>query len=112
MSEASREDDLRDLTERIRRFADDRDWHQYHSPKNLAMALSVEAAEILEHFQWLTGDESRVLGDDPAKRSAVADELADVAIYLLRLADVLGVDLGSAICRKMERNEERFPPQV
>jgi dCTP diphosphatase len=101
--------DLAELARRIREFAHARDWEQYHTPKNLAMALSVEAAELLEPFQWLTADESQGLRDDPDRLAELESELADVAIYLVRLADVMGVDLGEAIHRKMEVNEVRFP---
>jgi NTP pyrophosphatase (non-canonical NTP hydrolase) len=98
---------LDDLTRRIARFADERDWEQFHSPKNLTMALTVEAAELQEHFQWLTGEQSR---DLPAeKRSAVEAEMGDVFIYLLRLADQLGVDLVGAAEQKMETNARNYP---
>ena len=102
--------DLAELARRIREFAHARDWEQYHTPKNLAMALSVEVAELLEPFQWLTAEESKVLGQDPERLDELESELADVAIYLVRLADVLGVDLSEAIHRKMRVNEGRFPP--
>ncbi len=91
----------------MRRFAGERDWEQFHSPKNLASALIVEAAELLEHFQWLTEDESRALPE--ATREAVAGEMADVLLYLLQLADKLGVDLVSAAQRKLVINELRYP---
>lgn len=93
-------DDLRD-------FAAARDWDQFHSPKNLASALAVEAAELLEPFQWLTEDQSRNL--DEKRRAAVVDELADVQIYLIRLADKLDVDLLQAVRGKMVRNAEKYP---
>ena len=101
--------DLAELAERIRAFAQARDWEQYHTPKNLAMALSVEVAELLEPFQWLTAEEAEALGQDPERLAELESELADVAIYLVRLADVLGVDLSEAIHRKMGVNEGRFP---
>ena len=103
--------DLAELAERIRAFAQARDWEQYHTPKNLAMALSVEVAELLEPFQWLTAEEAEALAQDPERLAELESELADVAIYLVRLADVLGVDLGGAIHRKMGVNEGRFPPR-
>ncbi|MHB8759288.1 MAG: nucleotide pyrophosphohydrolase, partial [Thiobacillus sp.] len=84
-------DDLDTLRRRIREFAQARAWDRYHTPKNLAMALSVEASELLEPFQWLTPEESGELG--PEQREAVRQEIADVLIYLTRLADVLGIDL-------------------
>ena len=91
----------------LRAFAAERDWAQFHSPKNLAAALAVEAGELLEHFQWLTEAESRSLPED--KRSAIAHELADVFIYLLQLSDHLGVDLLGAACDKMEANARKYP---
>lgn len=111
MKPTSPDHDLREVAERLRTFARARDWEKYHTPKNLAIALSVEASELLEPFQWLTPEEAEALPQDPGKLAAVADELADVGIYLIRLADVLGVDLGEAIRRKMEVNEGRFPPE-
>ena len=98
---------LDDLRERLRRFAEARDWDQFHSPKNLAMALIAEAAELLEHFQWLTEAQSAALS--PEKRAAVADELADVLVYTVRLADKLGIDLLVAAAGKMDRNEAKYP---
>ncbi len=98
---------LNELSRRIARFAEERDWDQFHSPKNLAMALTVEAAELQEHFQWLTEEQSRQLPDDA--RSAVEAEMGDVFIYLLRLADRLGVDLVDAADRKMEINARNYP---
>ena len=100
---------LQHLAEHLRQFAADRDWEQFHSPKNLAMALSVEVAEIAEHFQWLTEEQSRDL--DPAKRSEVAQELADSLIYLVRLADQLGIDLLEAAERKLAVNEQKYPAE-
>lgn len=98
---------LKSLTDALRVFADERDWAQFHSPKNLAAALTVEAGEILEHFQWLTEAQSREL--PAAKRAEVADELADVLLYLLQLADKLDVDLLDAAQAKMKKNKERYP---
>jgi dCTP diphosphatase len=98
---------LQSLTEALRRFAADRDWSQFHSPKNLASALAVESAELLEHFQWLTEEQSRSLGS--AAREAVAQELADVLLYLLQLADALNVDLVEAAQHKLALNAEKYP---
>lgn len=98
------------LTARLRAFAAARDWEQFHTPKNLAMALIVEAAELVEQYQWLTPEQSAEHAATDEGRAAVADELADIAIYLLRLADVTGIDLEEAILAKIERNEQRFPP--
>lgn len=102
--------DIEDLQERLRAFADARDWGRYHTPKNLAMALAGEAGELLAEFQWLTPEESLEVMQDEVSAAAVRDELADVAIYLLRLADVLSVDLAAAAADKIEVNEGRFPP--
>lgn len=98
---------LDDLTEVLRRFAAERNWERYHSPKNLAMALSVETAELMEHFQWL-GEEESFLPPGPA-RDAVRLELADVLIYLVRLADRLDIDLLAAATKKIDMNAEKYP---
>lgn len=95
---------LRDL---LRDFAAARDWEQFHSPRNLATALAVEAAELLEPFQWLTDEQARDLA--PAARAAVEQEMADVLLYLVRLADRLGVDLEQAAFAKIARNAEKYP---
>jgi len=102
-------DKLEDLRQRLRAFADARDWEQFHAPKNLAAALIVEAGELLEHFQWLSEERSRTL-DEPT-REAVALEMADVLLYLVRLADQLGVDLLDAANRKIALNEKKYPAQ-
>ena len=96
-----------ELRNRLRKFVAERDWDQFHSPKNLAAALSVEAAELLEHFQWLTEDESRRL--PPEKLAAVRDEMADVLVYLVRLADKLDVDLLDAAQEKIAKNALKYP---
>lgn len=101
--------DIEDLTTAIREFAQQRDWERFHTPKNLAMALSVEVSELVELFQWLTPEESAALVDTPEGRAAIEDEIADIAIYLLRLADVLGVDAEGVMRAKLERNHQRFP---
>ena len=100
---------LDDLRDRLRAFAAARDWDQFHSPKNLSMALIAETAELVEHFQWLTERESGAL--PPEKMAAVADELADVLLYLVRIADKLGVDLLAATAAKLDRNETKYPAQ-
>jgi dCTP diphosphatase len=98
---------LSSLRLQLRRFAGARDWGQFHTPKNLAMALSVEAAELLECFQWLTPEQSARPG--AAERRAIEEEMADVLLYLLRLSDVLGVDLPRAAQRKMVINARKYP---
>lgn len=95
------------LRDKLRRFVAERDWDQFHSPKNLAMALSVEAAELVEHFQWLTEAQSRSLA--PEKLAQVRDEMADVLVYLVRLADKLEVDLLAAAAQKIEKNALKYP---
>lgn len=99
--------ELHELIERLRTFADARDWQQFHSPKNLAMALSVEAAELMEHFQWLNEQQSQTLS--ATQRQQVALEMADVFLYLLRLADRLDVDLMASARRKITLNEQKYP---
>jgi dCTP diphosphatase len=98
---------MQDLIEAIRKFNKERDWAQYHSPKNLSMALSVEVAELLEVFQWLTEEQSRRL--PPAKQQAVEEEIGDVTILLLALADELGLDILQAARKKLERNRAKYP---
>jgi dCTP diphosphatase len=107
MSHQSQAGDLQALTEQLRRFAAERHWEQFHSPKNLASALIVEAAELLEHFQWLTESQSGSL--PPAQRAAVALEMADVLLYLLRLADRLDIDLVAAAHAKIALNAAKYP---
>lgn len=100
---------IKALQARLRAFAEERDWDRYHSPKNIATALAVEAAELLENFQWLTEEESRRLLERPEDFRAVREEIADVQIYLLRLADLLGIDLEPAVTEKMAKNAEKYP---
>jgi NTP pyrophosphatase (non-canonical NTP hydrolase) len=100
-------DSLDELARLVKGFADDRDWQQYHTPKNLAMALAVEAAEIMEHFQWQTAEQSQSLNEE--QHHEVAMELADVFIYLMRLSQALDVDLIAAANKKMAINAHRFP---
>ena len=101
--------DIQRLIQALRDFAKERDWEQFHSPKNLASALSVEAAELLEHFQWLTEEQSRSLTAD--KKGEVAQELADVFLYLLQLSDKLGVDLLEAARVKLVANGQKYPAE-
>jgi len=102
-------DSLDDLRERQRRFAAERDWEQFHKPKNLAMSVAIEAAEIMEHFQWLTADQSASL--DAAARREVGYEIADVLLYLVRLADVLDIDMAAAAREKIALNALKYPAQ-
>ena len=102
-------DTLEGLKEQLRLFARQRDWEQFHSPKNLSMALIVEAAELCEHFQWLTQQQSMSL--DKEKLQEVAEELADILIYLVRIADKLGIDLIEEAYRKIEKNAQKYPAE-
>jgi len=99
---------LEELRARLAAFAAERDWEQFHSPKNLAMALAAESGELLEHFQWLTEDQSAALPE--ATRDEVALEIADVLLFLVRLADRLGIDPMQAAVRKLELNARKYPP--
>ncbi|AMO22656.1 nucleotide pyrophosphohydrolase [Ramlibacter solisilvae] len=101
--------DLSGLEAALQTFADERDWNRYHSPKNLAMALTGELGELVELFQWLTEDESKRAGQDPATAQAVRDELADVLMFLVRLASVLEVDLDEAVRQKLAANAQKYP---
>lgn len=103
-------DDSRDLVElssRIARFAEVREWQRFHTPRNLVLALAGEVGELAAEFQWV--EENEKIGSDHLNR--VSDEIADIAIYLIRLADVLGVELGEAISRKIDQNELRYPAE-
>lgn len=101
--------DIKSVQETLRAFAQARDWEQFHSPKNIATALAVEAAELLEPFQWLKEEESRRLVENPQAYAQVEEEVADVLIYLLRLADLLGIDLERAVAEKIRKNGEKYP---
>jgi dCTP diphosphatase len=105
--ETRRIEDLTTLRDALRDFAAARDWRQYHTPKNLAMALIVEAAELVEHFQWATPEQSLAL--PPEKAAEVRDEVADVLIYLVEIADVLGIDLIAAARDKIVKNAVKYP---
>ena len=97
------------LRQLVDRFVSERDWHQFHTPKNLAMALAIEAAELMEHFQWLEPDESRAVAQDAARRLVVGEELADVVCYALALANELGLDVSDAMRDKMIKNAQKYP---
>jgi dCTP diphosphatase len=98
--------ELKDL---VGRFVDERNWRQFHTPKNLAMSIAVEAAELMEHFQWLTAEESLAVAGDAGKRGAVGEELADVVCYALALSNSLGLNLADAVERKMAKNAQKYP---
>ena len=101
--------DLPALQARLRQFADERDWPPFHTPKNLAMALVVEAAELLEFFQWLSPEQSAAAAADPVVRERIEDEVADVLLYLAQLADQTGIDIESAVERKLVKNRLKHP---
>jgi dCTP diphosphatase len=98
-----------DLRQAVASFVHERDWQPFHSPKNLAMSIAIEAAELMERFQWLTAEGARVAADEPAERAAIADELADVVIYCLSLSNTLDLDVSSAVLDKLRANEARYP---
>jgi NTP pyrophosphatase (non-canonical NTP hydrolase) len=100
--------DFQDLTSRLRQFAAERDWERYHDPKNLAMAVASEAGELLAELRWLTTEQSSPEALSAAQRQAISHEMADVLIFLLRMADVLEIDLPSATIEKIDINESRF----
>jgi NTP pyrophosphatase (non-canonical NTP hydrolase) len=100
---------IAELRQLVADFVAERDWSQFHSPKNVSMALAIEAAELMEHFQWLSPDDSREIVHDPNKLAAVADEIADVVGYSMALANELGIDLSAAIRQKMVKNAQKYP---
>ena len=100
---------LAQLKQRMDRFIEQRDWGKYHRPKNLAMSLAIEAAELMEHFQWLDHDEADALLGDDAVREQVADEIADILAFLLSLASRAGIDLACTFEAKMAKNEAKYP---
>lgn len=100
---------VQDLKKIMKTFVHERDWEGYHSPKNLSMSLAIETAELMEHFQWLSEEDSRALAADKEKMAHVQEEIADVASYLLGLCNVLGVDLSDAMKAKMVKNRIKYP---
>ena len=101
---SDQETTIAELRGTVRVFVDARDWHQFHSPKNLSMALAIEAAELMEHFQWITTDASRAVGDKADKIDAIREELADVLCYTMAIANELDIDLSLALKDKMKKN--------
>lgn len=102
---------IADLKELMADFVAERDWRQFHAPKNLSMSLAIEAAELMEHFQWISSEESRRVGDNPSVLAEVSDELADVLCYALAMTNELGIDLSTAIRSKMAKNELKYPAE-
>ena len=98
-----------ELRRAVQAFVDERDWRQFHTPKNLAMSLAIETAELMEHFQWLDAAESVAHGRDPSCRNEIAEEIADVCCYLLSLVNALELDLSQAVRAKLAKNERKYP---
>ena len=98
-----------ELRQRVADFVAARDWEKFHAPKNISMALAIEAAELMEHFQWITAQASRQVGADRDKLAAVGEEMADVLCYLLALANELDIDLAQTLQAKMVKNEQKYP---
>ena len=98
-----------DLKARVLTFVREREWEQFHSPKNLSMALAAETGELMEHFLWATAEQSRAIASEPARRTKIADELADVVIYALEFANMTGLDVSAAIEAKMAANAKKYP---
>ena len=100
---------ISELKTRVLAFVRERDWEQFHSPKNLSMALAAETGELMEHFLWATPEASKTIANEPTKRAKIADELADVVIYALEFANITGLDVAAAIEAKMLANAKKYP---
>jgi len=100
---------LAELKTKILAFVRERDWEQFHAPKNLSMALATEAGELMEHFLWATTEQSHAIVHEPTKRAKISDELADVVIYAIEFANASGLDISAAIAAKMEANAKKYP---
>ncbi len=98
-----------DLRQMVRQFVDQRNWRQFHAPKNISMALAIEAAELMEHFQWMTVPQSRAVAEDPERLADVGEELADVICYAMALANELDIDIASTMRAKMKKNASKYP---
>jgi NTP pyrophosphatase (non-canonical NTP hydrolase) len=104
---------LADIRQAVREFRDARNWRQFHSPKNLSMSIAIEAAELMEHFQWLTtGQATALIKDDPETKTAITEELADVLIYCFSLADMIECDIAEIILDKLAKNDEKYPVEA
>ena len=106
-----KETNLEELKELIRNFRRERDWGKYHTPKDLAEAIIIEAAELLEHVLWKTTDESKTLPTNHSKKAQMAEELADVIIYCLNFADITGIDIAQAVRKKIRKNSKKYPAE-
>ncbi len=100
---------IADLRAAVQRFVDERDWAQFHNPKNLSMAIAIEAAELMEHFQWLRSDELDAVKQDRQKMAEIREEIADIAAYMLSFASVMVIDVSSALADKMQKNAGKYP---
>lgn len=100
---------LRQLRDQVQAFVDQRQWRRFHDPKNLSMSIAIEAAELMEHFQWARSEELAAILDDPQRRDEIRDEIADIACYLLSLANRLDLDLSSAVTQKLAKNSAKYP---
>jgi dCTP diphosphatase len=100
-----------ELRAAVQRFVDERDWGQFHNPKNLAMAIAIEAAELMEHFQWIEAEASRNIVNSPADLQQVREELADILCYTLAFANALGIDVAMTVREKMVKNAQKYPPE-
>jgi dCTP diphosphatase len=103
---------IKQLKQKLARFVKDRDWEQYHSPKNLSMSIAIEAAELMEMFQWATIEESHHVLKDKKKLEAVKDELADIALFVLEFCNMFDIDLSTAIIKKLKKNVKKYPAQL
>ena len=109
MNKQPKDQALLHLQKRVREFIQERDWLKFHSPKNISMSIAIEAAELMEHFQWLGADESKELLRDKTKRGEIEDELADIAIYILDFCEHFGVDLEKSILSKLDKTAKKYP---
>ena len=100
---------IKELKEKVKEFCDKRDWDQFHNAKELAVALSIEAGELLEHFRWKTAEEVKERMEDPKKREEIQDEMADVLYFLVRIAQIYDIDLSEALEKKMDKNDKKYP---
>lgn len=111
MMTADEETTIDNLRAIVRQFVEERDWRQFHTPKNISMAMAIECAELMEHFQWIDGDQSRGIANEPEKLRAVEEELADVLCYVLALANELDIDLATVLDKKMVKNRQKYPAE-